>query len=48
MVTAASTRRAPSEIVDAGFVRDVFGLEACVISDPVTGRCACPRDAART
>jgi hypothetical protein len=49
MATAASTRRAPSKIVDAGFVRDVFGLEACVISDPVTGRrCACPRNAART
>jgi iron complex transport system ATP-binding protein len=32
---------APSEIVDAGFVRDVFGLEACVISDPVTGTPLC-------
>jgi iron-siderophore transport system ATP-binding protein len=32
---------APSEIVDGDFVRDVFGLEACVIDDPVTGTPLC-------
>ena len=32
---------APDEIVDAHFVRDVFGLEAHVVEDPVSGTPLC-------
>jgi iron complex transport system ATP-binding protein len=32
---------APGEIVDAAFVHDVFGLEAHVVEDPVTGTPLC-------
>jgi iron complex transport system ATP-binding protein len=31
----------PTEIVDESFVREVFGLEAQVVSDPVTGTPLC-------
>jgi iron complex transport system ATP-binding protein len=31
----------PAEIVDAAFVQDVFGLDACVVEDPVTGTPMC-------
>lgn len=31
----------PADIVDDAFVRDVFGLEARVIDDPVTGTPLC-------
>jgi iron complex transport system ATP-binding protein len=32
---------APDEVVDAQFVRDVFGLEAHVVEDPVSGTPLC-------
>jgi iron complex transport system ATP-binding protein len=32
---------APGEIVDAAFVRDVFGLEAHVVEDPISGTPLC-------
>jgi len=32
---------APGDIIDATLVRDVFGLEACVIEDPMTGTPLC-------
>jgi iron complex transport system ATP-binding protein len=31
----------PAEIVDAAFVQEVFGLDACVVEDPVTGTPMC-------
>jgi iron complex transport system ATP-binding protein len=31
----------PSEVVDAAFIREVFGLEARVVEDPVTGTPLC-------
>jgi iron complex transport system ATP-binding protein len=31
----------PGDVVDAAFVRDVFGLEAAVVADPVTGTPLC-------
>jgi iron complex transport system ATP-binding protein len=38
---------APAQIVDAGFVRDVFGLAARVVADPVTGTPLCLPEAGR-
>ena len=32
---------APGDIVDAAFIQDVFGLEARVVEDPVTGTPLC-------
>jgi iron complex transport system ATP-binding protein len=32
---------APRDIIDTALVRDVFGLEACVIEDPMTGTPLC-------
>jgi iron complex transport system ATP-binding protein len=32
---------APVDIVDAAFIHDVFGLEASVVDDPVTGTPLC-------
>jgi iron complex transport system ATP-binding protein len=32
---------APGDVVDAAFVHDVFGLEAQVVEDPVTGTPLC-------
>ena len=38
---------APGDIVDAAFVHDVFGLEAAVVEDPVTGTPLCLPNAQR-